>query len=157
MSKCDSSTSGSSSYPVSTKMSFTMGSRLYSTSMYFCHIYVTHLSSVTTFPRFPFMAPHLALKDPVISLISFSCYIVLFVCISPVSSCPCPVLLSPGRLHSNVYIHHRLLDVSSFFVYLRFPLLHLIAIWRVSSSWLLTTFCLRLCSVFYYFSDVIPQ
>ncbi len=31
---------------------------LYSTSMYFCHISVTSLSSVTTFPRLPFMAPH---------------------------------------------------------------------------------------------------
>ena len=64
-------------YSVSTKMSFTLGSRLYSTTVYFFHIVFTSLSSVATFHRVPFMAPHLALTDPVISLIALS-------------SCTCP-------------------------------------------------------------------
>ena len=55
----------------------------------------------------------------------------------------CPTLFSSGRLHSVVYIHHRLHNVFPFFVYLRFTLLHMIAIYRHSSSWLFTTVCLH--------------
>ena len=63
-------TSGSSSYMCSLKESVAFGSLLYSSSVYCCHISFTSFPSVTTFPVLSFMAPHLELWDPVISLMS---------------------------------------------------------------------------------------
>ena len=73
----DSNTSGSSSYTVSMKVSFTLGSLLYSPSVYCCHLSFTSLSSATTFPGLDFMAPHLALRDLVMCLISLKRSLVL--------------------------------------------------------------------------------
>ena len=124
-------------HTVSMKVSFTLGSLLYSPSVYCCHLSFTSLSSVTTFPGLDFMAPHLALRDPVMCLISLKRSLVLpillhssiclhFSCI--VCSFLCPSLLSSGKPHSIFYIFHRLLYFSLFFVHLRFSLLHRIAI-----------------------------
>ena len=81
----------------SLKESVTFGSVLYSSSVYCCHISFTSFPSVTTFPVLSFMAPHIELWDPVISLMSLVLPIILLslqpACIPPLCFVHCIALL----------------------------------------------------------------